>query len=638
MSTVSHAASTSAPSFDDLVRSLGSGQPFVSSFNGTSDYNKDTPSAYGLAAMNSIRQIFMDYSHETREDALLRVIHTYTFHEEVANIASFLKSQDQIEINDIHKLPIFAHAMKLLREEYSTCSLDSFKSILARLAQESAQGSPVGAVITRSADVVAITRIPLAPPPADHSLRDEQCDQTFVPHTHAYALFDLHSREPHHPNGSAFILFPTPEQAAEYLSDLLKVDETLNQSHDSRQTRFSAHIFTPRSDETGHTTASSVWAAVWAMLYETSVELVEVKRERDELVRNAERLRGELRDEKARGSTRDGTRDSEALDSAREGGAETRTSSAAAGVNREIRDDQQPQFSRKDQTSSTLHDDTAIFPATGDTEELISGQSAESLSAETRRLQKREAEDRRSHRLAVRLQREEEQQMERARRLAWQHANMNIEPAQRAPAARDGGQSGGGFMIPGWDTGHRAMRRQDVPTLRTDDAPAAREGGFLGGGNTSPRWNTVSGATSILGSVIGLGGGSAKKSGEGSGSGGASGNGGVGRGIREVPSLNASARPYYLPNNYPPDADWGRRGIRREGDATYRAAEGNLLGGQGGGRRSAREDEAASLAYALMLQEQENERMMREAIEQSREFSALLGIEVCFYERFHHSN
>ena len=40
-------------------------------------------------------------------------------------------------------------------------------------------------------------------------------------------MYDSHSRPSKHPNGSAFLFFPTLDQTADYLSELLHVDSTL---------------------------------------------------------------------------------------------------------------------------------------------------------------------------------------------------------------------------------------------------------------------------------------------------------------------------------------------------------------------------------------------------------------------------
>ncbi|KAF8313199.1 hypothetical protein DL93DRAFT_2081263 [Clavulina sp. PMI_390] len=207
-------------------------------------------------------------------------------------------------------------------------------------------------------------------------------------------------------------------------------------------------------------------------------------------------------------------------------------------------------------------------------------------SAEARLLQKQEAEDRKSRELAMKLHRQEEQLAERERRQATRRANMNTEYAYDDPAVRDDGSFGGaGIAIPGWNTVSSA----------------------------------VSGAAGMVSNVIGIGGGgsSTRKSGEGSGSGsgGASGSGSAGG----SGSGSGGGNRYSVLADSHQNSDGTWTHTRREGNrtivTTYKMVENHPFAS--GGRR-AQEDEAASLAYATMLQEQENERMMREALEKSR--------------------
>ena len=97
---------------------------------------------------------------------------------------------------------------------------------------------------------------------------------------HVYVVFDSHARPHSHPNGSAFLFFPRVADAASYLTDLLRVDESLLDQRDLKWqsemlTAYSAHIFTEPSLEVDEEDPHRRTA--WSMLYETSVELVQAR-------------------------------------------------------------------------------------------------------------------------------------------------------------------------------------------------------------------------------------------------------------------------------------------------------------------------------------------------------------------------
>ncbi|KAF8313174.1 hypothetical protein DL93DRAFT_1178477 [Clavulina sp. PMI_390] len=310
---------------EDLVSTLGLGGMFVSSFEGTSQYSNGGPSACGLAAMNAVRQVLLYHKKGIQFGRLLGAMHQVQFHEEVVNICSFLTENDHLEIDELHKLPMFTHTMAFIGAEYQSCSQKAFNTLLKQLAHQSTNGAPVAAVITKSPEIIAVIRIALPPPPQSPSPAPP------LPHTHAYIIFDSHSRPQVHPDGSAFLFFPTSDQAAQYLTQLLAVDEGLLQSGDLRWqsemlTAFSAHLFTApvelspaeqikaaaKGGNPNALKAGGVGSSAWAMLYETSVQLVqsrgkairlehdvgESKRERDNLGASVERLRKELNVEK----------------------------------------------------------------------------------------------------------------------------------------------------------------------------------------------------------------------------------------------------------------------------------------------------------------------------------------------------
>ncbi|KAF8313198.1 hypothetical protein DL93DRAFT_1179324 [Clavulina sp. PMI_390] len=79
VASTSSAGVPTGPTFEDLVRVLGVGEPFVSSFSGTSQYSNGGPSACGLASMNSVRQIFMKSSTSPHSSKIQTTSRSTTF-------------------------------------------------------------------------------------------------------------------------------------------------------------------------------------------------------------------------------------------------------------------------------------------------------------------------------------------------------------------------------------------------------------------------------------------------------------------------------------------------------------------------------------------------------------------------------
>jgi hypothetical protein len=93
---------------------------------------------------------------------------------------------------------------------------------------------PIGVVITRPPEIFSILNLPTP---------GQRLDDVFV-------VFDSHSRPSKHPNGSAFLFFPTLDHTAAYLGELLHVDSSLLDGGMSWQmqlfSHYSGHFFVIR--------------------------------------------------------------------------------------------------------------------------------------------------------------------------------------------------------------------------------------------------------------------------------------------------------------------------------------------------------------------------------------------------------
>lgn len=73
---------------DLLASNLQRGKPFVSSFDGTSQYSIGGPSACGLASMNAVMHVLLSHRKGYRNLELLSMINRQEFHE-VLHVASW---------------------------------------------------------------------------------------------------------------------------------------------------------------------------------------------------------------------------------------------------------------------------------------------------------------------------------------------------------------------------------------------------------------------------------------------------------------------------------------------------------------------------------------------------------------------
>jgi hypothetical protein len=93
---------------------------------------------------------------------------------------------------------------------------------------------PIGVVITRPPEIFSILNLPTPGQPLDD----------------VFVIFDSHSRPSKHPNGSAFLFFPTLDHTAAYLGELLHIDSSLLDGGMSWQmqlfSHYSGHFFVIR--------------------------------------------------------------------------------------------------------------------------------------------------------------------------------------------------------------------------------------------------------------------------------------------------------------------------------------------------------------------------------------------------------
>jgi hypothetical protein len=66
---------------DTLTANLQRGKPFISSFDGTSQYSIGGPSACGLASMNAVMHVLLSHGKGYRNLEILSMINRQEFHE-----------------------------------------------------------------------------------------------------------------------------------------------------------------------------------------------------------------------------------------------------------------------------------------------------------------------------------------------------------------------------------------------------------------------------------------------------------------------------------------------------------------------------------------------------------------------------
>ncbi|KAG9048071.1 hypothetical protein FS837_000842 [Tulasnella sp. UAMH 9824] len=213
------------------------GSVITKSYDGTSQYARNGVSACGLASCNAVRITLQLERDGTTGVDLLRQMMGRQIVEDIVRICPHWKSTAHLEVDEIHKVPMFSHSLRLEGAGPQTGKPDfgSFTKLFKRLQTlASEQQQSVGAVITKPPEILALfailTRLPPPGPPT------------------VLVIFDSHPRPQRNTNGAAFSFFINPTAAAGYLSRVLSVDPSLAKDMgDNWQVQlllqYSAHVF-----------------------------------------------------------------------------------------------------------------------------------------------------------------------------------------------------------------------------------------------------------------------------------------------------------------------------------------------------------------------------------------------------------
>ncbi|KAG8997881.1 hypothetical protein FRB90_012420 [Tulasnella sp. 427] len=192
------------------------GSRIVKSYDGTSQYSRNGISACGLASCNAVRTVLELERDGTVGVDLLHQMMTRQIAEDIVQICSHWKSPAHLEVDEILKIPMFAHSLRLEAAEPTTGKPDfaSFNHLFRRLRTLATEGKQsVGALITKPPEILALfailTRLPPPGPPA------------------VLVIFDSHPRPQRNIKGTAFHFFISPTAAAGYLDRLVGVDPSL---------------------------------------------------------------------------------------------------------------------------------------------------------------------------------------------------------------------------------------------------------------------------------------------------------------------------------------------------------------------------------------------------------------------------
>ncbi|OCH90956.1 hypothetical protein OBBRIDRAFT_887305 [Obba rivulosa] len=184
---------------------------YVVSYGGRSQYNQAAGgvSACGLAALNCARVVLgMEMAGLDKEQLILEMMKKEVL-EEVLRPCLSWASFAHLEVEDIHRTPLFNKSLKLVQSDYGRSEFENFKKLLKDLfgASQNAQSSAC-VIITRPPEIIACLHLGNAEPST-------------------FAIFDSHPRPGKHPDGAAFIFFNSLESTAAYVAELLQYDDRL---------------------------------------------------------------------------------------------------------------------------------------------------------------------------------------------------------------------------------------------------------------------------------------------------------------------------------------------------------------------------------------------------------------------------
>jgi len=215
---------------DDIIQHILEGSEHIVSHPGTSQYGGQKGiSACGLASLNFARVIFA--KEASNSNKLLQTIIASETAQEITAICAEFSSDSHLEVDDIHRVPLFNQTLQLVETRYGRPTLDEFTELMRGL--KLIQSSCV-VIITRPPEIIA-------------------CMKLVIDGTDVFVIFDSHSR-PGHPDGAVFILNTSIHRTAAHLKRILPVDHHLLSANDLQWqaqllAHFSGHIFISGSSD-----------------------------------------------------------------------------------------------------------------------------------------------------------------------------------------------------------------------------------------------------------------------------------------------------------------------------------------------------------------------------------------------------
>lgn len=194
---------------DAIVLKILSGERIVIS-HGASQYQAGGVSACGLAALNCARIILTAEQEGPKGRDLLKFVTKARTAHTITSICAQWSSSSHLEVEDIYKVPLFSKSLKLETSEFGLPSFEKFRSVLLHLTTNENKSSAI--VITRPPEIITCVKISI---PGDSDV---------------FMVFDSHSR-PDHPDGAGFIFSTSIDVTAQYLDNLLAIDQSILSDH-----------------------------------------------------------------------------------------------------------------------------------------------------------------------------------------------------------------------------------------------------------------------------------------------------------------------------------------------------------------------------------------------------------------------
>ncbi|KAI0796933.1 hypothetical protein C8Q75DRAFT_802600 [Abortiporus biennis] len=192
---------------DEVVQSVVKGNPHITTFPGTSQYNGGGgASACGLAALNCARIILHKEKAGLHGIGLLKDMMKRETLTEILSVCEQWTNTAHLEVDEIANVTIFSQTLALQTTKFGEVSLKEFRELLKALKSCSTKSAAL--VLTRPPEILCILKI--------------ATDTKNV-----FVVFDSHPRTDH--PGAAFIFDTSEEVIAQYLADLLYCDPSVFQ-------------------------------------------------------------------------------------------------------------------------------------------------------------------------------------------------------------------------------------------------------------------------------------------------------------------------------------------------------------------------------------------------------------------------